>query len=75
MRMLITALSTRRERLTRGSGSLRSRLRSSIQRQRKLKEHLQKDLAGHGDPEEHKKLGDLLLANVAMPYATAKDSL
>src|SRR6185369_1489355 len=46
-------------------GSLRSRLRSSIQRQRKLKEHLQKDLAGHGDPEEHKKLGDLLLANVA----------
>ena len=44
---------------------LRSRLRSSIQRQRKLKEHLHKDLAGHGDPEEHKKAGDLLLANVA----------
>ena len=47
------------------AGALRSRLRSSIQRQRKLKEHLQKDLAGHGDPEEHKKIGDLLLANVA----------
>ena len=48
------------------AGALRSRLRSSIQRQRKLKEHLQNDLAGHGDPEEHKKIGDLLLANVAM---------
>lgn len=47
------------------AGALRSSLRSSIQRQRKLKEHLQKDLAGHGDPEEHKKIGDLLLANVA----------
>lgn len=47
------------------AGTLRSRLRTSIQRQRKLKEHLQKDLAGHGDPEEHKKTGDLLLANVA----------
>jgi predicted ribosome quality control (RQC) complex YloA/Tae2 family protein len=47
------------------AGALRARLRSSIQRQRKLKDHLQKDLAGHGDPEEHKKTGDLLLANVA----------
>jgi predicted ribosome quality control (RQC) complex YloA/Tae2 family protein len=47
------------------AGTLRSRLRTSIQRQRKLKEHLQKDLAGHGDPEEHKRAGDLLLANVA----------
>ena len=47
------------------AGALRSSLRSSIQRQRKLKEHLQRDLAGHGDPEEHKKIGDLLLANVA----------
>ena len=47
------------------AGALRSSLRSSIQRQRKLKEHLQKDLAGHGDPKEHKKIGDLLLANVA----------
>ena len=45
--------------------TVRSRLRTSIQRQRKLKDHLRKDLADHGDPEEHKKLGDLLLANVA----------
>ncbi len=47
------------------AGALRSRLRTSLQRQRKLKEHLHRDLAGHGDPEEHKKAGDLLLANVA----------
>jgi predicted ribosome quality control (RQC) complex YloA/Tae2 family protein len=45
--------------------ALLSRLKSSIQRQRKLKEHFQKDLAGHGDPDEHKKAGDLLLANVS----------
>lgn len=47
------------------ASTLRSRLRNSIQRQRKLKEHLQHDLAGHGDPDEHKRAGDLLLANVA----------
>src|SRR5687768_8675224 len=47
------------------AGTLRSRLRTSLKRQRKLKEHLRKDLAGHGDPEEHKRTGDLLLANVA----------
>ena len=47
------------------AADLRSRLRASMQRQRKLKQHLQKDLEGHGDAEEHKKIGDLLLANVA----------
>lgn len=47
------------------ASTLRSRLRTFIQRQRKLKQHLHKDLAGHGNPEEHKKAGDLLLANVA----------
>ncbi len=47
------------------AATVRSRLRASIQKQRKLKGHLRKDLADHGDPEEHKKIGDLLLANVA----------
>jgi predicted ribosome quality control (RQC) complex YloA/Tae2 family protein len=47
------------------AAAARSRLRTSIQRQRKLKEHLHEDLAAHGVPEEHKKFGDLLLANVA----------
>ncbi|HEU5132588.1 MAG TPA: NFACT family protein, partial [Pyrinomonadaceae bacterium] len=43
----------------------RSRLRNQLQRQQKLKQHLQRDLDNHGDPAEHKKTGDLLLANVA----------
>lgn len=47
------------------AATVRSRLRTSLQRQRKLKEHLGRDLAGHGDPEKHRKAGDLLLANVA----------
>ena len=47
------------------AAALRSRLRTSIQRQRKLKNHLRDDLVNHGDPEEHKRAGDLLLANVA----------
>ena len=47
------------------AATARSRLRASIQRHKKLKDHLRKDLANHGDPAEHKKIGDLLLANVA----------
>jgi predicted ribosome quality control (RQC) complex YloA/Tae2 family protein len=44
--------------------SLRSKLTGAIRRQRTLKEHLQADLVRHGDPEEHKRTGDLLLANI-----------
>jgi len=44
---------------------LRSKLTNSIRRQRTLSEHLREDLARHGDPEEHKRTGDLLLANIA----------
>ena len=47
------------------AAAARSRLRALIQRQQKLKQHLQSDLDNHGDPGEHKKVGDLLLANVA----------
>ena len=36
-----------------------------IARQRKLKANLEKDLISHGSPEEHKRLGDLLLSNVS----------
>lgn len=57
------------------AAALRSRLRTSIQRQRKLKEHLRRDLAGHGDPGEHKKIGDLLLANVATAVREGKKIL
>ncbi len=44
---------------------IRARLNKSIRQQRTLREHLQQDLARHGDPEEHKRTGDLLLANIA----------
>jgi predicted ribosome quality control (RQC) complex YloA/Tae2 family protein len=45
--------------------TLRSKLTKSIRQLQTLREHLQQDLVRHGDPEEHKRTGDLLLANVA----------
>lgn len=45
--------------------AIRSRLTKSIRQQGKLREHLHGDLVRHGEPEEHKRTGDLLLANVA----------
>ena len=45
--------------------ALRSKLTGTIRRQRTLKVNLQEDLVRHGDPEEHKRIGDLLLANIA----------
>ncbi len=45
--------------------AMRSRVTKSIRQQRTLRENLQKDLVRHGDPEEHKRTGDLLLANIA----------
>ena len=44
---------------------IRSRLTRSIRQQHTLRKHLQQDLERHGDPEEHKRTGDLLLANIA----------
>lgn len=44
---------------------LRSKLSRSIRQQHTLKEHLQQDLIRHGNPEEHKRTGDLILANIA----------
>ena len=43
----------------------RSQLLKTIRQKQKLKQHLQQDLAGHGDPVEHKRIGDLLLANLS----------
>ena len=45
--------------------AIRSRVTKSIRQQRTLRENLQKDLVRHGNPEEHKRAGDLLLANIA----------
>jgi len=45
--------------------AMRARVTKSIRQQRTLQENLQKDLVRHGDPEVHKRTGDLLLANIA----------
>lgn len=46
------------------SSQLRAKLQKEIRKREKLQANLQSDLAAHGDPEQHKKLGDLLLANI-----------
>ena len=43
----------------------RARLRARIERRHKLDANLARDRAGHGDPAEHKRVGDLLLANLS----------
>ncbi len=47
------------------AAALEMKLRKDISRRRKLKANLQKDLAAHGQPDDHKRLGDLLLANIS----------
>lgn len=58
-----TALDTARQFDSRAK-AIRAKLTKSIRQQRTLREHLQQDLARHGDAEEHKRFGDLLLANI-----------
>ena len=43
-----------------------SRTRKKISQAEKLKSNLKQDLIQHGDPEQHKRTGDLLLANIAV---------
>ena len=47
------------------AATLLSKLRKEVARRKKLQANLQKDLSDHGQPDEHKRLGDLLLANIA----------
>jgi len=47
------------------AAKLKDRVRRETVKREKLLANLQKDLAGHGDADEHKRLGDLLLANIA----------
>ena len=47
------------------AGDLIRKLRKEIARRKKLKANLQQDLVNHGDPDEHKRMGDLLLANIS----------
>jgi predicted ribosome quality control (RQC) complex YloA/Tae2 family protein len=44
--------------------SARAELRRKISQQQKLLRRLEHDLREHEDPEQHKRIGDLLLANV-----------
>ena len=43
----------------------RSRLNKEMAQRIKLKRRLEEDLAGHGDAQEHRRIGDLLLANLS----------
>jgi predicted ribosome quality control (RQC) complex YloA/Tae2 family protein len=45
--------------------AVRDRLRRQIAQREKLEVNLSKDLTTHGDAEQHKRRGDLLLANIA----------
>ena len=47
------------------AASARSRIRREINKRTTLVKKLRDDLAGHGDPESWKRLGDLLLANAS----------
>jgi len=45
--------------------SVTAKLRKEISKRKKLQANLRQDLVAHGDPEEHKRRGDLLLANIS----------
>jgi predicted ribosome quality control (RQC) complex YloA/Tae2 family protein len=47
------------------TAAARPRLHKAITQRRKLQRHLTHDLAAHGDADEHKRIGELLLANIA----------
>ena len=50
----------------------RDRLRRQLSQKQRLKENLAKDLLAHGDAEQHKQMGDMLLANLATAERTGK---
>lgn len=47
------------------AAKLLANLRKEISRRKKLQTNLREDLVAHGNPDEHKRTGDLLLANIA----------
>lgn len=44
---------------------LQDKIKKELAQAFKLRKNLQRDLSSHGDPEQHKRYGDLLLANIA----------
>lgn len=53
------------EELKNAAAKLKDQVRREITKREKLRSNLQKDLVDHGDADAHKRLGDLLLANIA----------
>ena len=47
-------------------------VKQQIAQRKKLKRNLERDLARHGDPEQHKRYGDLLLANISTARRNGK---
>ncbi len=47
------------------AANARARLKKEVTQRLKLRKHLEDDLKNHGDAETHKRIGDLLLANIA----------
>ncbi len=47
------------------AAAILSRTSKMIAKCRKLQRNLENDLTAHGNPDEHKRVGDLLLANIA----------
>lgn len=54
------------------AGAARAELRKKITHQKKLIKQLEQDLASHADAEHHKRLGDLLLANLSTAQRDGK---
>jgi predicted ribosome quality control (RQC) complex YloA/Tae2 family protein len=52
--------------------SARAELRRKISQQQKLLQHLEQDGQEHDDPEQHKRMGDLLLANLSTAKRNGK---
>jgi predicted ribosome quality control (RQC) complex YloA/Tae2 family protein len=46
------------------AAAARSRIQKEITQREKLRSHLDKDLETHGSADEHKRIGDLMLANI-----------
>jgi predicted ribosome quality control (RQC) complex YloA/Tae2 family protein len=59
-----TSLLAERENAARAA-TARGELTRKISQQQKLLKQLERDLGGHTNPEQHKRIGDLLLANLS----------
>lgn len=47
------------------AATLAARIRKEIEKRRKLERNLENDLTTHGDANQHKRIGELLLANIS----------